>query len=81
MSSPELANWYAAGQLGTLSVVATCIRCTPEQAVRLAIARAREKYPATDWGRWTFTAEEFGFDRNLVIRFAIDSAGEPIRMT
>lgn len=80
MSSRELANWYAAGQLGTLSAVATCIRCTPEQAVRLAIRRARERFPTTDWSRWTFTAEEFGFGRKLVLRFAIDLAGEPLRL-
>jgi len=60
--------------------VATCIRCTPEQAVRLAMARARERCATTDWSRWTFTAEEFGFGRQLVIRFAVDSTGEPIRL-
>ena len=63
MSSRERANRYAAGQLGTLSAVATCLRCTPEQAVLLAIRRARERFPTTDWSRWTFTAEEFGFGR------------------
>jgi len=79
MSSPDLANWYAAGRLGELSAVATCVRCTPEQAVRLAIRRARERFPTTDWSRWTFTAEEFGFGRRLVLQFTVDTAGEPLR--
>ncbi|RPH68270.1 MAG: hypothetical protein EHM78_19420 [Myxococcaceae bacterium] len=76
----ELANWYAAGSFGSSLAVATCIRCTPEQAVRLAIARARERYPRTDWTQWKFTAEEFGFGRKLLLHFRVDTEGEPVRV-
>jgi hypothetical protein len=80
MSFPELSNWYAAGRLGNITAVATCIRCTPEQAVRLAIQRAEERHATTDWTQWTFTVEEFGFGRKLLLRFGIDSTGAPIRI-
>ena len=44
------------------------------------VTHARERFPTTDWRRWTFTAEEFGFGCQLVIRFTIDPAGESIRL-
>jgi hypothetical protein len=63
-----------------LSAVATCIRCTPEHAVRLAIHRGRVRFPTTDWSRWSFTAEEVGSGRELVLRFTVDSSGAPDRV-
>ncbi len=79
LAMTDVANSYASGQCGRLSVVATCARCTPEQAGRLAIQRARERYPATDWSQWTFSAEEFGFGRQLTVHYTVDARGEPVQ--
>jgi hypothetical protein len=75
----DISNWYASGRSGSLSALATCRRCRPEQAVRLAIRHALDRYQITDWSLWTFTAEEFGFGRKRMLRFRVGPNGEPIR--
>ncbi len=76
----EVGNWYASGRAGNFSAVATCMRCTAEDAVRLAIQAARKRYGITDWRNWSFTAEEFGFGRQRILHFAVDTAGAPMRI-
>jgi hypothetical protein len=61
--------------------VAACQRCTPEEAVRLAMEHARRRYSIHDWSLWTFTVEEFGFGRARVLRFKVDQSGKPKRAT
>jgi hypothetical protein len=75
----DISNWYASGRSGRLSALAACRHCTAEQAVRLAVRDALDRYQITDWSLWTFTAEEFGFGRQRLLRFLIDPDGEPIR--
>jgi hypothetical protein len=75
----DISNWYASGRLGRLSAFATCRQCTAEQAVRLAIRHALDRYQITDWSLWTFTAEEVGSGRERVLGFRVDANGEPIR--
>ena len=79
----DLANWDACGGVdgGLEHASVICSSTTPEEAVVSVMERARQKYPITDWSRWSFRLVEFGqAGAPRVVHFRLDENGRPIRL-
>jgi len=68
--SGEGLGWDAwIGDAGLKHANAVELGGTPESAVLLAMARARQKYGEQDWSTWEWSAREYGTRELRVIPF------------